>query len=239
MLTTTMYDSIEVAVIPANAEAVAGYINGKWPTYRELLLRFPKAKHLAITVDASANAECLDIESGDATIDDAPAWVRSQIHRGVWKPVLYTSFDNVPALNKAMSDAGIHRSEYRIWSAHYVDEPHLDEGCDATQYTDKALGRNLDASLCSGSFFKYLTPTPKPNPLKRPVDWFPADEARWEHEFDALKGKKGAWAALRRRVLIRVMKAREVEIRRLATAAGGWEIMNRRVRYAALTERTQ
>ena len=238
-MSTTMYDSVTIDAIPADAAAVAGYVNGRWPTYHDLLLVYPGAYHLSITVAASEDAECLDIETGDAVVSDAPVWFMRQIARGVWKPVVYTSFDNVPALNKAMSDASIHRSEYRIWSAHYVGIPHLDEGCDATQYTDKALGRNLDASLCSGSFFKYLTPTPKPNPLKRPVDWFPADEARWEHEFDALKGKKGAWAALRRRVLIRVMKAREVEIRRLATTAGGWEIMNRRVRYAALTERTQ
>ena len=225
--TTTMYDSIEVKQIPADAEAVAGYINGKWPTYRDLLLRFPKAHHLSITITASEDAECLDIETGDATVSDVPVWFKRQTARRVRKPVLYTSFDNVPALNKTMGDAGIHRSDYRIWSAHYVGSQHLDEGCDATQYTDKALGRNLDASLCSGSFFQ-STPD---------VDWFPADEARWMHEFDALKGKKGVWPTLRRRVLIRVMKAREVEIHHLAGLTG-WYVMNRRVRYAALKERT-
>lgn len=69
--------------------------------------------------------------------------------------------------------------------------------------------------------------------------YVPADEARWEREFDALKRKRSPWAVLRRRVLVRVMAARRKDIWRLAEAkANGWETLNRYWRYAALRERT-
>ena len=149
----TMYDSIEVSAIPANAEAVAGYVGGKWPTYHSLLVKFPDAKHLSIAVNAEEDAVCLDIEAGDANPSQAPAWVRKQHSRGVKRPVLYASLSAMPEVKQALVADHIKRSEFRLWAAHYTYKPHIEPGYDATQWTDKALGRNLDCSLCSPSFF--------------------------------------------------------------------------------------
>src|ERR1035437_10894647 len=102
-----MFDSVDVGTVPNNPQAVAGYVGGSWPTYNALVAKFPHAHHLSIAVNASEDAECLDVESGDATAAEAPAWVRRQQKRGVWKPVLYTSLSNVGALLAALSAAGI------------------------------------------------------------------------------------------------------------------------------------
>lgn len=159
----TMYDSVNVSVIPAHAAAVAGYVNGFWPTFASLAQSHPNAHRLSIAVSASADAECLDIEKGDATPDQAPAWVKRQLQRGVKRPVVYASASQVPAVLSALRAGGIKRKQIRLWTAHYTNKPHrcnalcglgVFERADATQYTDHALGRNLDASICSPTFFE-------------------------------------------------------------------------------------
>lgn len=157
----TMYDSVNPNEIPPGAVAVAGYTSGHWPTYPELVRRFPKARKLSIAVNAQHDATCLDVEPGDATNAQAPGWVRRQQRRGVKRPVLYTSVSNAGALLSELQRNGIRRGEVRLWTAHYNRTPHLcSPSCgfgmstvaDATQYHDKALGRNLDVSLCAPGF---------------------------------------------------------------------------------------
>jgi hypothetical protein len=157
-----MYDSITLTEIPDTAQAVAGYVNGRWPTYPQLASKFPHAQRLSIAVTAEADADALDIENGDATPSQAPAWVRRQAARGVKFPAVYCSVSQAAAVLRALSDAGIRRSQVRLWTAHYTGTPHrCTRACvggfaataDATQYTDKALGKNLDASLVSDAFF--------------------------------------------------------------------------------------
>jgi hypothetical protein len=167
----TMYDSVNVVELPTAAQAVAGYVNGKWPTYWTLVTRFPAARKLSIAVSADRDADCLDVEQGDATPDQAPGWVKRQIARGVVRPVVYTSVSQAVVLLDDLARHGVKRSQVRLWTAHYTHKPHLcDSSCwhgfrgraDATQYTDRALGRNLDASLCSDGFF-----APPPGPSTR------------------------------------------------------------------------
>src|SRR5690242_9557224 len=105
-MSIVMFDDVQEGLIPANAQAVAGYVNGKYANWNRVLLRFPKAKHLSIAVTASADAECLDVERGDATNAQAPVWVKRQIKRGVYRPVVYTSQSNVPALLRSLAGAG-------------------------------------------------------------------------------------------------------------------------------------
>lgn len=157
----TMYDSITVTEIPPTAAAVAGYVNGHWPTFPTLAQTHPHAKRLSIAVTASADADCLDIEQGDATPADAAAWVKRQHARGVERPVVYTSLSQAKAVLAALKAAGIQRNQIRLWTAHYTFRPHrctplcqfgFWARADATQYTDKALGKTLDASLCAPRF---------------------------------------------------------------------------------------
>lgn len=158
----TMYDSVDPAEIPANAQAVAGYVNGRWPTFPDLARKFPDAHRLSIAVTAEAGADCLDIEAGDASPAQAPSWVRRQKSRGIRKPVVYCSLSDAHTVVGVLSASGIKRGDYRLWTAHYTYRPHLcSPSCglhmttraDATQFTNRALGRNLDASLVSDAFF--------------------------------------------------------------------------------------
>ncbi|MBS1862998.1 MAG: hypothetical protein JSS68_14955 [Actinobacteria bacterium] len=160
---TRMYDSVDLSQIPSDAPAAAGYVGGSWPTFKELKKKFPRARRLSIAVNASEDADALDIESGDATPDQAPDWVRRQQKRGVKRPVVYASASVMPSVLAALKAAGIKREEVRVWTAHYTFTPHLcgphscgfltDTVADATQFTDTAHGRNLDESLLDKGFF--------------------------------------------------------------------------------------
>lgn len=156
-----MYDSVDLTQVPEHAQAVAGYVDGKWPTFSEVKRRWPNVKHLSIAVSASADAECLDIETGDATVAEAVDWLVRQERRGVVCPVFYVERSRLPELVALLMRAGVASDRYRIWSAHYTDVPHIDRGAGATQWTDHALGLNLDESLCGPEFF-----SPKAGPLR-------------------------------------------------------------------------
>ncbi len=149
----TMYDSVDISQIPFGAPAVAGYVGGSWPTYNELRARFPHAHVLSIAVNAGEDAECLDIENGDATPGDAVGWFHRQKARGVKRPCFYAGIFVIGTVIQLLKQAGINRSEYRVWTPHYTYVAHIEPGSDATQWTDKALGRNLDQSLCRPDFF--------------------------------------------------------------------------------------
>lgn len=147
----TMYDTTDPGThLPTvHPEAVAGYVNGQWPSYNGLVKRYPGAKHLSIAVNTSADARCLDIETGDATPDQAPAWVRRQHARGVKRPILYANTSTMPAVIAALTADHIKRDEYLVWTAHYTGFAHVEPGSDATQWESVERGAsNYDTSEC-------------------------------------------------------------------------------------------
>lgn len=162
-----MYDDINVGTIPVTAEAVAGYVDGKWPTAKELThSRFPRARHfVSIAVFASDDANVLDIEPGDATIAQAASWIKRQHARGEHKPGVYTSVAQAEKLINALASAGFtFGKDYVLWTAHYNGVPHLcgpkcgfgfTHVAHATQWTDKAGGKSLDESLVAAEFFGF------------------------------------------------------------------------------------
>jgi len=150
----TMFDSVDVGEYPSNPEAVAGYVDGHWANYNELVRRFPNAHHVSIAVFPSDDAMALDIETGDATPSQAPAWVRRQHARGVHRPILYANLSTMPAVREAIVNDHIGVHEVKLWVAHYNYQPHIPDGYDACQWTDKSKGKNLDESLCYHEFFE-------------------------------------------------------------------------------------
>jgi hypothetical protein len=177
-----MFDAVDVSVIPQDAKAVAGYCDGQWQTALVLKAAFPNAHLLTIAVFASDDADCLDVERFDATPQQAPGWVTRQIGRGLYRPVVYTSVSNVELVLGVLAQAGIGRSEVRVWAAHYTGVAHicgpstcaypgLTVDCDGCQFTDTARGLSLDESLLLPGFFDG---PPKPPPV--PAHIFRGDD---------------------------------------------------------------
>lgn len=158
----TMLDSISVSQLQPGYPAYAGYVNGNWATFNSLKARFPQAHLLSIAVNTSADADCLDVEQFDATIQDIAAgvWYGRQVARGITRPCFYMSASSLAQAQHYLQN--IPRDSYRLWSAHYTESPHIcgPRSCgygmydvDGTQYTSTYKGFDLDASVLNNNFF--------------------------------------------------------------------------------------
>ena len=166
LATAEMYDSVNVSQIPTGAKYVAGYSDGLF-TNAVTMAHLPWHPHVTtVAVFSGGRAECGDFEPGDMTPAQAPAWYRADKAAGFAKPCLYSSiWEFVHQVIPTLNAAHIARSSYWAWDADYTFVRHLDAGFDATQWTDKALGRNLDESSATLAFLGVTPPKPKPNPL--------------------------------------------------------------------------
>lgn len=234
-----MFDSVTLSEIPESANAVAGYVGGRYETFPELEKRWPRAKRLSIAVNAHEDAECLDIESGDAVPAQAPDWLVRQEHRGVVKPVLYGSQSTVAGILEALGQAHITRSRYRVWSAHYTGVPHIEEYADATQWTDRALGRNLDESLCKADFFSPVTHGEQLGVLLLPelrlvrtIDHYRKHPREHEH---GIRVTLEALIRARKLVWLAAVRGHDEHGWPLPK---GWDIRDRKARYDILWQRT-
>jgi len=131
-----MYDSVNPARIPRDAQIVAGYVNGpyKWSDTDWAL--FPNAIHVGIAVRASFDGgEVLDVEPGDATPAQAPNWVLMRRARGV-DPTIYCNESTWPTVVRAFDAAGVVPPHY--WIAHYDGDERIPIGAVAKQYRNTA-----------------------------------------------------------------------------------------------------
>jgi hypothetical protein len=164
--TVEMFDSVTVGTVPSNPRVVAGYIAGNWPTYGPLVRAFPRAIHVPVAIQGDESITgvrmaCLDSEPGDAPAGAVGDWDRREIEHGV-KPCDYGSLSNMPAIEASIRAAGVKRSQVFLFDADWTDTRHLDAGYDATQWTDHALGRNLDESTVTYAFAGIALPHPLP-----------------------------------------------------------------------------
>lgn len=163
-----MWDTVTRSALPANPFALAGYTSGLYTNYLAFRARYPRAHTISIAISAAHHADCLDVEPGDATPAQAPGWVKADRAAGFGRPCVYSSIWMF--LHQVIPDlraAGIARSSVLEWDADYSGRPGLDVGFDATQFTDRALGRNLDESSVTLAFLTvaqppYHPPAPAP-----------------------------------------------------------------------------
>jgi hypothetical protein len=162
-MTIEMLDSIDIANIPKTATMVAGYVNGNWPTYDALVKAFPHAHHVSIDVNGSGVADVLDVERGDATPAQAPAWAKRM--RALKRTaIIYCSAGIIPTVKAAFAAAK--EPEPLFWAADWTNKPHLYPGSIATQWADgtptyPGIALHCDSSLVSPSWPGLQPPAPK------------------------------------------------------------------------------
>lgn len=142
----TMYDSVTWQAIPADAQMVAGYVDGLYAWPQAAWDRFPNAEKVRIAVFATTNdGDVLDCESGDATPQQCPGWIAMRLAAGVKVPTIYTSLSNVPTVQAACQGL-----TYDLWIADWTGTPHIPAGAAACQYANPATsGGNWDLSICN------------------------------------------------------------------------------------------
>lgn len=188
-----MFDTITLATVPANPFALAGYTSGFWPTYLPLRAAYPAAHTVSIAVNAAHNADCLDVEPGDATPGQAGGWALADIRAGFARPCLYSDLSEMPAVQQSLAAAGLARPRYLLWLAWYRFVPGLVSGYDAVQWTDRALGRNLDESTVTLQFLSIAQPPYAPPPPPDPFAVFPRTVYRFGRDHASEYNTARAW----------------------------------------------
>jgi hypothetical protein len=177
MTTAYMWDDVVPSLIPADAQIIAYYKDGRYANFAAIAKLFPHAILVGIAVREADDADVLDVEPGDASIADIFYWLKRQLAiagpRPVSAPVIYISASDVDSMMVHMDANGfVHGKDYLIWSAHWTGSPHVcgpatckatSTACDATQYTNHADGKNLDESLLTAQFL-HAAAGPKPVP---------------------------------------------------------------------------
>ena len=172
----TMYDSTNVDDIPHSAEMVAGYIDGRCPTWFEVRARFHHlSPHYTPTIATSpystakgwSVADVLDVEPGNFSINGSPGWGLGLIPEWVQHqrkvkphqaPVVYVSLSFVDLVKAELDHAGVAHPQW--WIADWTGVPHLVSGSVATQYADPTTsGGHFDLSVVSPDFPTLVVPT--------------------------------------------------------------------------------
>lgn len=155
-----MGDAVTVADLPPNLEAYAGYVDGPFANFDQIVKRFyPRAHCLSITVQGGI-AACADFEPGAMNAADAGRWVKTMIKLGHDRPICYAALEeDMPAVRSSLVEAGLNRGQYRLWVADANDDPAIPAGYDAKQYL---FGNGFDLSTFTASFFPALPKKRRP-----------------------------------------------------------------------------
>lgn len=131
-MTRIMFDGITASALPVGAVMVAGYVDGHWPDAPALAERFPHALLVRIAVSASTNdGVVLDVETGDATPEEAVNWVLARRHAGV-EPSVYCGEAAWSSVKAAFSTHDVPQPHY--WVAQYDNVAVLPVGAIAKQF---------------------------------------------------------------------------------------------------------
>lgn len=176
-MTRTMYDDIYTDYIPRDAEMVAGYVGGAWPTFTggvwdgvnhlSLSEIFPNAVCVSIAVASRFDADVLDIENGDATPAVAPGWAKRQRSLGK-DPTAYCSTYLWPQVKAAFWAAREPLPHW--WEAHYDGIPSISAEAVAKQYHNGHPDISIVADNAPWIPKPVPVPTPVPTPTPQP-EW--------------------------------------------------------------------
>lgn len=172
-----MGDAVDPSQLPPGLDAYAGYDDGNWPDFPNINGAHPGVPCLELTVYLANRGVGLDIEPGDAHPVDGVGFVIERTLAGIWRPVLYCSRDDLPAVVGYQNNFRINRGSYRLWSAHYGEGQHIcgPSTCgssiqaDATQWIDHG---GWDESMVPDWFFQITAPVAQP-PVAPPPQVFP------------------------------------------------------------------
>jgi peptidoglycan hydrolase-like protein with peptidoglycan-binding domain len=115
-----MYDSTSVAALPAGAFAYAVYLDGAYANLAAARARFGDSQLLVtITPDGAEGATYIDIEPGNVLAPAAATFIKNGGTGFYASPGAAAGY-SVQNCIDACSAAGIPRTAYRVWSAHWI-----------------------------------------------------------------------------------------------------------------------
>ena len=143
-MTRTMYDSVTPGNIPANANMVAGYVDGLYANLGAMASRFPHAVRVSIAVHWTTRAQVLDVEDGDATPAQAVQWcTQTMADKSNHELTVYCNMSVWSTVRAAFRSAGVTEPNY--WVARYDNDPTIPVGAIAKQYQGDTHGYDVSS----------------------------------------------------------------------------------------------
>lgn len=142
-----------------------GYRAGSFNDYNAVKAAFPGKKYIAIGID------CIDVENGLATAQDARNFVLNAKPINTNRPVVYANASTMPLVQHYL--VGVPRNHYYLWVAEWDGNPNIPAGYDGKQY---ASTQGYDAN----TFAPYMwetTPIPRPPSPSLLIDGFQLSKA--------------------------------------------------------------
>lgn len=160
--TVSMYDSVNSWALPSGAPAYAGYYNGTYANIPAILAAFPGAMVISVTPDGAQGANYIDVEPGCSNSSQVAAFIKAGGLGFYASPGAASGYSVGDCIN-ACAAAGVARSDYRIWSAHWIGRhicgPNVCgyPAADGTQYVSTA---GWDESVVNRpGFFAFSAPS--------------------------------------------------------------------------------
>lgn len=164
-MTRIMRDSTSPGDIPTDGtQLVAGYINGNYAWTQAGWDRFT-VPHITIDVNGTRpDADVLDVEAGDATVDTAVRWVQQKRNMPAdYFPVIYCDRSTLPPLFSAMAESGLYPGHhFGLWVATLDGTKDFNgiPGLAAIQYAGEDLtGGHYDESQVYDDKWKPTSPS--------------------------------------------------------------------------------
>lgn len=191
-MTTTLYDSTTATDIPADAPAVAGYIDGAFANLAEVANLHPNKPLISITVTGIGGVRVADVESGDLTPMEGAEWAKSEIAAGR-RPTLYYARSTGQQIALCLNGAGVDPLAVDYWVADWTGSAHLITGSAATQYADPATsGGHFDLSEALDSWLSPIPPDP-PDHLSEGETMTSWQDGGQNHVVGMVNGKVYHW----------------------------------------------
>lgn len=156
----TMYDGIDASRLPADAQIVAGYVDGEFAWSAADWARFPNSVKVRIAVFSETNdGEVLDVEPGNATPAQSVDWVLMRRAAGV-DPTVYMNTSTWPTVRAAFRARGVAEPHY--WVAQYDGVASVPAGALGKQYfNNNAAGYDLSVVA---DYWPGIDAAPVPDP---------------------------------------------------------------------------
>lgn len=133
-----MYDGVRASLVPPDGGAYAGYIDGNYQSYNQMVALYPGVYHIPITVlGANLDARVADIELGDLTPYTGARWAKLKLQYRKGRPTLYCSTSLYDPVASALKGFGLaFGTDVDWWEAHYDGVARLSNrpGAVAKQY---------------------------------------------------------------------------------------------------------
>lgn len=128
-----VYDSTDPAAIPATADFILAYMDGRYQTLVTLARTHPHSRIIQCTVTGRPGVRVCDVERGDLTPEQGAAWAIEERNAGR-RGWVYASTSTIPLVVKALQARHYMPQICDWWEANYNGASTIAPGRQAHQY---------------------------------------------------------------------------------------------------------